>query len=263
MSRTLRLLLTLLLTLGPLRGMAQVNAQLFYDFGDDRRFTTLTLEMFKADKWGSTFFFVDTDFNYDKHTAGPNCAPGGSYLEIARSLNFWQKHKALAPWSLHVEYNGGITASYPINHAWLGGVEYFMHDATFRHTLTLQLLYKHIMKTDADLPFQFTAVWACRDLFGVKGLTFSGFLDYWREKHQTDFHMVVSAPADATAEPSAVLASKTEHYVLLTEPQLWYNVGRHFGVDNLHVGTEVELSEHFGSTSGFKCRPCLGAKWIF
>lgn len=29
---------------------AQVNAQLFYDFGSDRKFATLTLEMFKGDK---------------------------------------------------------------------------------------------------------------------------------------------------------------------------------------------------------------------
>lgn len=31
---------------------AQVNAQLFHDFGSDRKFETLTIEMFKQDKWG-------------------------------------------------------------------------------------------------------------------------------------------------------------------------------------------------------------------
>lgn len=30
---------------------AQVNAQLFHDFGSDRKFETLTIEMFKQDKW--------------------------------------------------------------------------------------------------------------------------------------------------------------------------------------------------------------------
>lgn len=97
---------------------SQVNMQVFYDFGSDRKFTTLTLEMFKGDKWGNTYFFVDTDFNYDQHVEGPNLAPGGSYLEIARCLNFWQNTK-LAPLSLQVEYNGGITRKYPINNAWL------------------------------------------------------------------------------------------------------------------------------------------------
>lgn len=67
---------------------AQVNAQLFYDFGSDRKFATLTLEMFKGDKWGNTYFFVDHDFNYNDHVEGPNLAPGGTYMEIARCLNF-------------------------------------------------------------------------------------------------------------------------------------------------------------------------------
>lgn len=227
---------------------AQTNAQLFYDFGSDRKFVTLTLEMFKGDKWGSTYFFVDHDFNYDDHVAGPNLAPGGTYLEISRALNFWQNTK-LAPWSLHVEYNGGITASYPINNAWLFGVEYFMHDKTFRNTLTLQALYKTIRRHDSDIPMQLTAVWTCKDIFGVTGLTFDGFADFWWEDHNVDYR------ADGTCDQKST--------VFITEPQLWYNVGRHFGCDNLNVGTEVELSNNFGSTGGFKCRPCLGVKWNF
>lgn len=227
---------------------AQTNAQLFYDFGDDRKFVTLTLEMFKGDKWGSTYFFVDHDFNYDDHVAGPNLAPGGSYLEITRSLNFWQKTK-LAPWSLHVEYNGGITRSYPINNAWLFGVEYFMHDKSFQNKLTLQALYKTIRKADSDVPMQLTAVWGCKDLFGLKGVTFSGFADFWWEDHYCDY------------DENGV--GKKKSTVFITEPQLWYNVGDLFGCENLNVGTEIELSNNFGSVGGFKCRPCLGVKWIF
>ena len=56
---------------------------------------------------------------------------------------------------------------------------------------------------------------------------------------------------------------KTDHNIFITEPQLWYNVGKHLGCENLNIGTEIELSNNFGSTNGFKCRPCLGAKWIF
>ena len=41
---------------------AQTNLQVFYDFGKDRKLVTTTLEMFKADDWGSTFFFVDYDY---------------------------------------------------------------------------------------------------------------------------------------------------------------------------------------------------------
>ena len=39
------------------------NIQLHYDFTDDRDYLTTTVEMFKPDAYGSTFFFID--FNYD------------------------------------------------------------------------------------------------------------------------------------------------------------------------------------------------------
>ena len=202
--------LLLMLLLVPAKSSAQVNAQLFYDFGSDRKFMTLTLEMFKADKWGNTYFFVDHDFNYDQHVEGPNLAPGGTYLEIARCLNFWQE-SPLKALSLHVEY-------------------------------------KNVRKHSSDVPMQLTAVWAMNDLFGVKGLKFDGFADFWWEDH------------DCLNDDGEWEKKST---VFITEPQLWYNVGQHFGVDNLSVGSEIELTNNFGSTPGFKCRPCLGIKWDF
>ena len=228
------------------RAKAQVNAQLFYDFGDDRKFVTLTLEMFKADKWGNTYFFVDHDFNYNQYVEGPNLSQGGTYTEIARCLNFWQDTK-MKDLSVQVEYNGGITRSYPINTAWLFGLDYFVHSKDYRNTLNLKVLYKTIRKTTSNVPMQFTVVWAMNDLFGVKGLVFDGFADFWWEDH-TCFR-----------DGNAVAKST----VFCSEPQLWYNVGQHIGVPNLNVGTEIELSDNFGSTEGFKCRPCLGAKWNF
>ena len=238
-------LMALLLT--TTKAKAQVNAQVFYDFGSDRKFVTLTLEMFKADKWGNTYFFIDHDFNYDQHVEGPNLAPGGTYLEIARCLNFWQK-SALKNLSLHVEYNGGITRSYPINNAVLVGLDYFVHSKDFKNTLNLKPLFKKIKDHSSNVPMQFTAVWAMNDLFGLKGLKFDGFADFWWEDHAC-FHDNGDVENKST--------------VFITEPQLWYNVGQHFGVDNLSLGTEIELSNNFGSTPGFKCRPCLGVKWDF
>lgn len=227
---------------------AQTNAQVLYDFGSDREFVTLTLEMFKQDNWGSTYFFVDHDFNYDKMIPGSkNVAQGGTYTEISRALNFW-KNSSLKNWSLHAEYNGGITKNYPINNAWLFGVEYFMHDKTFKNVLTLEALYKTIRATDSNVPMQFTAVWTCNDIFGVKGLKFDGFADFWWETHYV---------ADDNNN------ARNAHTVFITEPQLWYNVGQHLGCENLSIGGEVELSNNFGSTDGFKCRPCLGVKWDF
>lgn len=151
-------------------------------------------------------------------------------------------------WSLHVEYNGGITKNYPINNAWLFGVEYLIHDATYKNTLNLDVLYKTIRKTDQNVPMQLTAVWTCNDLFGVKGLKFDGFADFWWETHGT-------VDGDGKA--------KTRHTVFITEPQLWYNVGQHFGCENLSLGGEVEITNNFGSTDGAKVRPCLGVKWDF
>ena len=57
---------------------AQTNAQILYDFGSDRKYVTLTLEMFKQDNWGSTYFFVDHDFNYDKMVEGSKNVAQGS-----------------------------------------------------------------------------------------------------------------------------------------------------------------------------------------
>ena len=83
------MLLAVFLT-GASKAKAQTNAQILYDFGSDRKYVTLTLEMFKQDKWGSTYFFVDHDFNYDKMTTdnGKRIAQGGTYTEISRALNF-------------------------------------------------------------------------------------------------------------------------------------------------------------------------------
>lgn len=222
---------------------AQTNLQVFYDFGDTRKQVTTTFEMFKADKWGDTFFFIDHDFASnvnDEHNY-----PSGTYFEIARAFNFWQD-SSLAPWSLHAEYNGGVYETFGVNSAWLFGLNYFIHSADFKYTLTLEALYKTIRRTDQNTPLQFTVVWGISDFLGIKNLKFSGFADFWWEDHMT---------GDAFNTP--------HHTVFLSEPQLWYNLGKSFGCDNFHIGGEVELSNNFGSYDGFKVNPCLGVKWDF
>ena len=142
-----------------------------------------------------------------------------------------------------------LTRSYPINNAWLAGLDYFIHDQSFRNTFNFKVLYKNIKERSSQVPMQLTGVWTCKDFLGLQGLTFDGFADFWWENHDCDFQ------PDGT--------STLKRTVFITEPQLWYNVGKHFGVDNLNVGTEIELSNNFGSVAGFKCRPCLGVKWNF
>ena len=88
---------------------AQTNLQTFYDFGKNRGHFTTTLEGFYNDNWGNTFFFIDYDYN--QKVDNKNVAPSGSYMEIARCLNFWG-NTALAPLSLQVEYNGLVREYY-------------------------------------------------------------------------------------------------------------------------------------------------------
>lgn len=101
----------LMLFVGATLSLSAQNLQLHYDLGrslyneldetadnDGRAPLTTTFEMFRPDKMGSTYLFVDMD--YDDGVSG-------AYWELSREFCFWQKSK----WnwlSLHVEYNGGM-----------------------------------------------------------------------------------------------------------------------------------------------------------
>ena len=235
---------------------AQTNLQVFYDFGEDRKNITSTLEMFKGDDWGSTFLFVDYDYSTGprrdieddlgfKPYAGSYGAYN-SYFEIARAINFWQE-SSLGALSAHVEFNSPLGIP---TYNWLFGVEYFMHNADFSNTLTVELLYKtfNTKFTESHLPLQLTVVWGMNNLFGVEGLNFSGFADVWGEDH-----------AVSMTDPDKNEKSLT----FISEPQLWYNVGQFFNCPNFNIGAEVELSNNFALYNGFKCNPCLGVKWAF
>ena len=224
---------------------AQTNLQMFYDFGKDRQFVTTTLEGFYNDNWGNTFFFIDHDFDF-KGNGGVK-APAGTYMEFARCFNFWQDVPVLGNFSLQVEYNGGIYKDYFIQSALLVGVDYFLHSANFNNTFNFKVLYKKIASTVQQVPLQFTFVWGMQDLFGLKGLRFSGFADIWGE-NVINFMEGLDKP---------------RKFVFISEPQIWYNVGKFIGVPNLNIGGEVELSVNFAGYDGFYARPCIGTKWVF
>ena len=222
---------------------AQTNLQMFYDLG--RGYATTTLEGFYADNWGDTFFFIDHYYatQADRKNTGAGTAINGSYFEIERNLNFW-KDSPLADLSLHVEYDG---ATWGAGVACVG-VNYFLHSDDFKNIYNVALMYDHhIGYGSASVPLKFTGVWGMQDIFGVEGLRFSGFIDIWGN----DNTFVVDGN------------NKDTKLSILSEPQLWYNVGKFIGVDNLHLGGEVELSLNFAGNYGFMCNPCLGCKWIF
>lgn len=166
------------------------NLQVHYDMGEDRGYVTTTIEMFKPDQWGSTFFFVDMDHDTD---AGNSVS--FSYMEIARALKFWD-----SPWAAQIEYNGGTF----VNNAWLAGAQYTWNSADFSKIFTLQGLYKYIDDGLNEASFQLTGVWTIQMFQGA--VTFSGFADYWKEEK----------------------TSLGTDFVFLSEPQLWYNFGEHF-----------------------------------
>jgi hypothetical protein len=215
------------------------NVQLHYDMGKDRGYLTSTVEMFKPDKWGNTFFFIDMDYN-------ANNVKGVSldYFEIARVLKLGK-----CPVGLHAEFNGGFgqfsatpfNGAYSINNAWLGGLDYSWNSADFSKGFSIKALYKNIRPSNTytgdDGSFQLTGVWYVNCLNNK--FTFSGFADFWKEE------FVFSAN------------EKTE-FVFLSEPQLWFNATKNFS-----VGSEIELSNNFGGMKGFNVMPTIAAKWNF
>ena len=232
-------LLGLLMLLG-LSASAQ-NLQLHYDMGkandknaSDRGYFTSTIEMFRPDSLGSTFFFVDMDYN------GKDGDISLGYMEIARDLKFWK-----APVAFHVEYNGGLFADYKSNfggairNAYLVGASTSCQLGKF--SLGTYLAYKHFNgggKEGADI--QWTGTWF--SMFANGKITFSGFFDVWSQD-----------------KINGLGKTDGKTWVFLSEPQIWYNATKH-----LSVGSEIEISSNFvvGSDE-LEIMPTIAAKWNF
>jgi hypothetical protein len=200
------------------------NIQLHYDLGEEREYFTTTIEMFKPDEYGSTFFFVDFDFN-----AQGNKSISLAYFEIARYISIPGANGLSAT----VQYNDGTAPWGPLGHILLGGLSYPI-DLGFV-TLNTDLLYrKDYLSEGSD--FQLTTVWFVPFFEGK--LVFTGFFDVWTGEYwYTDGKEVV----------------------VLTEPQLWYNIDKH-----LSVGGELEISNKFlPLTDGIQVNPTLALKWNF
>jgi hypothetical protein len=224
------------------------NIQLHYDFGhtlcsdlNGRPNVTSTIEMFKTDKWGSTYFFTDIDYYTD--------GAAGAYWEISREFNLTANKR----WALHVEYNGGATTiehtgiGNRFQHAFLGGGAWNWVSSDFTKNFSLQALYKYYFKgtqRGGFNGFQATVVWG--DTFAGGLCTFSGFFDVWYDR-------------DVSGK-----------LITLCEPQFWVNLNKLKGMDgiNLSVGSEVEISNNFvyddaGRNNHFYAIPTLAVKWTF
>ena len=237
-----KILLSALLWMATIPMFAQLNVQLHYDFADalygkelsNRPHWTATIENFKADKWGSTYFFVDLDF-------GGNTMKS-AYAEISREFKL-----GTSPFAAHVEYNGGLSGGGSYNDAYLAGAAWNWANQDFSKTFSFQVLYKYLARqvVGSKHSWQLTTVWG---IHFAKGLcTFSGYADLWHDE------------------------SVKGNLVLSSEPQFWFNLAALESVSDdfkLSLGTELELTKNLvwpadGLNDRFYAIPTLAAKWTF
>jgi hypothetical protein len=217
------------------------NLQLHYDFGKDRKFFTSTLEMFKPDTLGYTFWFVDFDFNLPGNPRSMSAA----YWEISRDFYIpgLRKNPAFDQLTFHIEYNDGFTA-FKDTGDFLGAASYnsvfltgFSHPLRIgQFVLTTQWLCR--MPRGMDVPdFQFTVVWFQPILKGKVLLT--GFADLWSQDKIYD--------------------ADEKELVFQSEPQFWY-----LFAPKLAVGGEVEISRNFPvGPNDWQFCPTMGFRWEF
>ena len=237
-----KILLSTLLWMATIPMFAQLNVQLHYDFADalygkelsNRPHWTATIENFKADKWGSTYFFVDLDFGGKTMKS--------AYAEISREFKL-----GTSPFADHIEYNGGLSGGGSYNDAYLAGAAWNWANQDFSKTFSFQVLYKYLTRqvVGSKHSWQLTTVWG---IHFAKGLcTFSGYADVWHDN------------------------SVKGNLVLSSEPQFWFNLNALESVPDdflLSLGTEVELTKSLvwptdGLNDRFYAIPTLAAKWTF
>ncbi|MBN2813370.1 MAG: DUF5020 family protein [Bacteroidales bacterium] len=224
----------------PITTSAQ-QLQLHYDFSNDREHLTTTLEMFRPDTLGSTFWFVDFDFNLP----GSPRSMSAAYWEIAREFYIpgLRNNPLFDQLTFHIEYNDGFTA-YKIAGDTLGAASYNSVFLTgFGHPLRIGKLILSTqwlcrMPRGMDTPdFQFTLVWY-QPVFSNR-LLLTGYADFWSQ--------------DKMANPDK------KELAFQTEPQLWFLLNPH-----LALGGEVEISKNFPvGPNDWEFRPTLGLRWEF
>lgn len=198
----------------------------------DKNSLIARFEMYKTDKWGATYGYIDFDFNQSKGNIG------SAYLEISRD----QKIKKL-PVMAHVEFNGGVGKAndfgFSMPNAYLVGVSYMIQIKHIDINTYIAYKYNAFQKVSNDL--QWTIRWNT-NLCDNK-LTISGFLDIYSENN-----IRVRTSNE-----------NKKKIVLLSEPQFWYNV-----TANLSFGTKIEISNnYFTSTNKVIVNPTIAAKWRF
>ncbi len=217
------------------------NLQLHYDFGKDRKFCTATLEMFRPDTLGSTFWFVDFDFDFP----GKPRSMSAAYWEISRDFYIpaLRNIKGLEQLTYHIEYNDGFMAggqsadsmtAFSYNSVFFTGIGYPVKIGNV--VLSSMILCR--MPRGMDIPdFQFTTVWF-QPLWKDR-LLLTGFLDIWSQ--------------------DKIFDEDKKEIVVQTEPQLWYML-----TDKIAFGGEIEISKNFPvGPNKWEFIPTIGLRWEF
>ncbi len=199
------------------------NLQLHYEASRDREYLVSTLEMFKPDQYGSTFWFVDMEYD-SPEIKGVSL----SYWEIARTFSLPIKNL-----SATIQHNDGIASFGNLGQVWLLGVNYYL-DLGFM-ALPLDILYRDVAGS-SSLNFQLTTTWFIPLLDG--NIECSGFVDLWSQD---------KADGDG------------KQLVLLSEPQVWYNANEHLAVGS---EIEISNNFVVGA-DGIQVLPTIGLRWTF
>lgn len=226
------------------------NVQFHYDLGHSlykkltsRPSVTTTVEMYRPDRWGNTYFFIDMDYQRD--------GVAGAYWEISREMNVSHNKQ----WAAHLEYDGGLSSDETtwqatrFQHVVLAGGAWNWHNSDFNKTFSVQALYRYAFKNrhwqaHPYHSFQLTEVWGLN--FASGRLTTSGFCDLWYDPNVKG------------------------KWIFSSEPQFWFNFKALKGLEDfpLSVGSEVEVSNNFvyddqGRNNRFYAIPTLAFKWTF
>lgn len=196
-----------------------------------RNYFTVTFQGAINDKLGSTYGFIDMDFNQSKGNIGL------AYLELKRDFRFGH-----FPLMAHIEFNGGVSrgrndSGFSIPNAYMAGVAYKPFSNL---NITTYLLYKYNAFKKSSNDIQLSCMWTSTFLKGK--ITLSGFVDVWTENKDR------------------VNATGGKKIILLTEPQIWFNLSRHFS-----IGSEIEISNNFYAQYKNKVYVCptIALKWTF
>jgi len=178
--------------------------------------------------------FVDLDFNQSRGNIGL------AYMEIARDFKIGK-----SPVMAHLEFNGGLVkgedySGFSIPNAYLVGPSFNRNFGSVNIGTYVAYKYNAFDKVSNDV--QWTVTWGT-SIFKNK-ISLSGFFDLWTQNKN-------QGHGDG---------ENGKKVILLTEPQIWYNV-----TSNLSFGTEIEISNNFYSQYNNKVYVCptLAGKWTF